>query len=145
MAIKDLLYSENLAHLLVLSLFFIAIINFGILVGGGYDKGDDFLDSEKVGLTSLTEELEISNEETKSLERLFQSDVTFIGKADIILDSLIGIIILMWKSAFGLLNVILQGAENILHLPRVVTGTIISLFIFSLLFGAWKSIKTGES
>ena len=129
----------------LISLFIVCILQFGIFPGENYDKDSSFIDEEKIGFSDLQDRMESVNEDTGRWERLFQSDISFKEKADIILDSVVSITILIVLSMFSLLNVVFQGAENILHLPPLVTGVLISIFIVTFIFSAWKIIKTGES
>jgi hypothetical protein len=130
---------------LLVSLFIIAILQFGILTGNNYGKGDDFIDEEKVGFSDLQDQIEETNTQAENWESLFREDNPFLSDAGLILESIWGVVKLVWSAGTDLLNVIFQGAEKILHLPPMVTGVIITLFIVALVFGSWKVVKTGES
>ena len=144
MSLKDLTFRDMMGHFLLTSVFLFAIISFAVGIGDNYGKGSEFATVEHIDVAGIQNTIEETNAEAEKWEKVFKSDNLFVALGGIILFSLWGIINLIWTSVFGIFNLIIQIASDVLGLPAIVVSTFVTLLILTLIFLAWRTLKAGE-
>lgn len=136
--LKDYIISFTLVGLMV-SCMFIFIIS----LGSSYDKTSVDLLGESSGFVNLEQKVNQSINESKQWENLLKSDKLLANAAGLVLFSIYGIGNLIYDSTIGFAVLIIDLANNILHVPSMVTGVIMVIIIVLLIFATWKMLKQG--
>lgn len=129
---------------IVVGLFLTSITSWAVQVGEDYDQTEDFVDSSKIDLVAIQEELNTTSESAGNWQASFTSDNFFVSLGSIVLFSIWGIFKLMWTSIMGFITIYFEIAYNVFGLDPIVSGTAIALLIIGLIFAVWRTIKAGE-
>lgn len=135
---KDFLISSIMVSVVVLCL-----LTFGISFGSNYNKSQADMITSDYNLVPLQEQLNKTQNDAESWQRLFKSDNLFVVVGGIILKSIWGITVGVWTSITSFVVIYIGLVSGILGIPSVVTGAILSILIISLIFLGWRLIKIG--
>lgn len=138
-------FQDYIVFFLLAGLFLIAIYSFASGVAVNYDQDPELIDDELINLTQLESRLNQTRADAETWQDKFTSDNFFVALGSIVLFSLWGIFQLIWSVITSFSSIFLDGMNNVLGVPPLVTGVISAIIIIGLIFAVWKSIKTGES
>lgn len=136
-------FKNTLFGLTLVSLFAVLILTAVISMGGEYSKDT----STVVGgfnLTGFNQSLTDISSNAQAMEQRFEKGSIWSAVAGIVVEGIFGILIDIFKMLLSPFFLITHIMENILHIPSYVTGTILGLFIFGIIFAIWRLIKIGD-
>ena len=142
-------FKEYITFLLLGALFIVAIYSFGTGIGESYGT-DLTIEDSKMDLTSLESNLEQNVDDSSRWVETFISDKSFSSSnifaqiGEIMLFSIFGLIRLMIDSINTMVIIFSEMSYNVLGIPPVALGTIISILTIGLIFAGWRLIKVGE-
>lgn len=141
MGAKD--FKSYIIYFLLAGLFVIALYSFATGIAENYNQNFT-VDDSRLDLRGLEEQIETTGSQASVWESRFTSDNFFVSLGSIVLFSLWGIFKLIWSSINAFTTIFLQGMNNVLGVPPLVTGTLTAMLIIGMIFAIWRSIKTGE-
>jgi len=136
-------FENYIGIFLLASLFLLSIYGFATSIGERYDKNLT-IDDKQIDLTRLEEKIDQTTEDAEKWQEAVRDDKPDIYLAVLVLLSIWGVIKLMWFSVIGLLSIIVEGAYNVLGIPPLALGVVITLLIIGLIFAAYRKWKTGQ-
>lgn len=131
-------------NFLVIGLFLVALVSFAVGIASNYGKDESYMVDEKLGYSNILGNLSSTSQQAKSWESVFTGENIFESAGELVLKSIWGVMTLLWGAGFGLFNVLVQGAYNLLGVPILVTSVLMAIIIISLIFSAWSVIRKGE-
>lgn len=137
-------FKNYLIYFLLAGVFIVSMYAFAQQLGSKYGSTDLTVDSEKINLVGLESSINDTTDQAQSWQRSFTNDNPFVATGSLILFSLFGIMKLMWGSVTSIITILLAGMYNILGVPPIVGGVIVTGLIIGLIFAAWRVIKGGE-
>lgn len=137
MDLKELIYG-----FLLVGLFLVCIFSF--IFSFTADNLDIELDTDEIDLTGLESKLNSSKSQAEEYMESFQSENPLISFGALILFSIVGIGKLIINSVSAIFNILIGGTSAVLGIPPMVTGVLTAIILMSLIFAAWKLIKTGK-
>lgn len=130
-------------RILLISLFIVAIFSFGALLQAK-NKPIIGLDTSGVDLDTLISNLNSTQEQAEQQIGYFMSDNPILAFGELVLFGIWGIIKLVINSTLTLVGIIFGGMGNVLGVPPMVLGILVSIIIIGVMFAAWKVIKMGK-
>lgn len=127
--------------LVLITLVSFLMINFAIDVSDNYDISDEELTEGAIGASEYNTYLSDFNSSTSKLRQSFE-DGTIID-IDIVV-GIAGVLNDFTKMMFTPFNLVAQIAENVLHVPSVVTLVLLGLLIFSIILGIISILRKGD-
>ena len=138
-------FKEILPNILLSAVFVIAIFTFATGMFSANDKDISQLSDGSIDYTELQEQTENMNANAGNWTETFQSDSIFIETGSLVLKSIWGILKLMWTAMSLLFNILITGSANVLGIPSLVVGTIITILVASIILTIWKVLRQGEA
>lgn len=138
-------FQDYIVFCLLAGLFIVSLYYFASGITDNYGQDSNLVDDEQINLTHLESTLNQTRSDAETWQDRFTSDNFFVSLGAIVLFSLWGIIKLIWTVTTTLFSLYLEGFNNVLGIPPMVTGVISAIFIIGLIFAVWKAIQTGES
>ncbi len=136
-------FENYIGAFLLSALFLISLYGFATSTGDRYNKNMT-IDSQKIDLTGLQTKVEAAAEDSEKWQAAVREDKPDIYLAVVVLSSIWGVIRLIWSAVIGILNIFLQATYNVIGIPPIVTGVVVTLLIIGLIFAAWRKYKTGN-
>ena len=131
--------------LVVLSLFVICIYNFGVEFMDANNGTSNFVDSDKLNIDSISEETRNMEQTSEDWKETFTSESTFVQSGVLFMSTMWQVAKLMFSSIITFLNLYFSIAYNVLGIPYVVTGVLLTVIIIILIFSIWRTFKVGDS
>ena len=127
--------------LILITLVSFLMINFAIDVSDNYNISDEELTEGAIGASEYNTYLDDFQDDTEDLRQSFEDgaivDVdTIVGVA--------GVLSNFVKMMFTPFNLVAQIAENVLHIPPIVTTVLLGILIFSIILAIWSIVRKGD-
>jgi uncharacterized membrane protein YccF (DUF307 family) len=136
-------FQDFIINSILASVVLICILTFGVGLGANYGKTQTDMLTDNYNLVPLQNQLNKTQHEAETWEKLFQSDNIFIVIGGIILKSFWGITVGIWTAITSFVTIYIGLVASIVGIPPIITGALLSILIFSLLFLGWRLIKIG--
>ena len=88
-------------------------------------------------------QLNSTSYEAENWGKAFTSDNLLVVAGGIVLFSVWGIVKLVWLTALSLWTIMINMLGNIIGLPILVIGVLLTIIILQMLFKAWRIMKLG--
>lgn len=138
-------FKEYLVSFILIGLFIIAMISFSVGFANENNSTITIIGESKIKYTytALNDTLSDLNKNTGSQENATSSDPGSFGAESIILTSIWGSLKVFWSSIKDVSNILATFMKYI-GVSYLVIGVILSIIIITIIFLAWKTIRTGE-
>lgn len=123
------------------SLFIVCMITFGVTLGGNYGKASTIMPMDT---SAIEHQVNQTSNTANTWKAVFLSDNLFIQLGGIIVLSIWGITTQIFTTIITLIVLFLTTVQGVLGIPPLMTSSIIGIAIISLIFLAWRTIKTGQ-
>ena len=124
-------------------LFFSTMLGFAIFGGEAYDKDMSEISGEKFNLEAMNETLiDIQTQAENWKDTLSEPSALKIVQE--LLSAIPKLLVTMWKILITPITLVIQLAENYLHLPPIASYGIIFIVGFTIIMAVIKVVKQGE-
>ena len=131
-------------NMMLIGLFFIAIVSFAIGMAHNYGKPADIIVGDYIDTTKIEQQLNATAEDAAEWSDALKSDNLFIIIETLVLKSIWGIGKGIITAVSVFLTLYFDLIQSVLGIPPLVTGTLTAVIVISLIFAAWKMMKQGE-
>lgn len=134
-------FKDYLIGFLLTVVCFISVVTFlsGMAENYGYDE--DYMKDERIDFSGMEDAVDDLSGDAKAWEESFREDNLFLTLGVIALESVWGIIKLIFVVPISMFNLIATGTMGVLGVPTLIVGAILDILIIVLIFGAWKTLK----
>ena len=138
-------FKSLLVSTLLIGLFIVALLSFGINLANNNDADNILLDDPALNATfsEMEDELKAAETSSDSQKDSFFIDVPIIGEASVIFTSITGFVRVFFNMGIGIIKAVFLLIQTTLRIPPIVTGVFTSIFIIVTLFLIWKVIRVG--
>jgi hypothetical protein len=136
-------FKDYAINFLMVSLFFIAIVSFAINLGAGYGKSATDMRTEYIETTAIEAQIANATIKTDAAKDAFLSDNIFVASGAFVLNSVWGIIKIIFVVPITIFGIFLTFAEKVFGMPALVTSVITSIIILTLVFLGWRGMRQG--
>lgn len=137
-------FKKILFGLIFVSLFGMLIISAVVSTGTDYGKDLTQVGGGSLSLSKFNDSINDINANSQAMNDRFAKGSVWSAIAGVVVEGIFGIAIDIFKMMmlpFGLIQDIM---EDNLGVPSYVTGVMMALFIFAIMFAIWRLIKIGE-
>lgn len=138
------LFKDYVIYLLLIGLCLFAVLSFAQGIATNYGLSTDVMQSDKIDTTAIYNQINETNEDASGWTQNFLSDNTFIALGGLLMFSVWGIIKLLYNTVILMFSLLLGGITNVLGLPPVVSGLLVTILVIGLIFAGWRVLKVGE-
>lgn len=136
-------FKDYAIYTLLASVVIVALFRFAVGMGGNYGV-DLSIDDNKVNMTGLETAINNTSAASGANQQSFTGDNFFEENGDIGMFSIWGVMKSVWSGIIATFRVLIEGSYNVLRINPIVLGAIIAILTFSLIFMAWRTVRSGE-
>jgi len=138
-------FKEYITASILIGVFIVAMLSGGIYLATTNDKNSTLMENEAINTTFSDISNQLGNVQTEAnkSKTAFEGETGIITTGFLILESIFGLGITFTKIFISTMNLPLILVEEIIGIPPLVTGAILSILIFLILLLAWRLYKTG--
>jgi hypothetical protein len=137
-------FKEIAINMLLAGLFLFAVFSFATGTVQNYGLNESIVKDERIDFDSLESNIQETSEDAKKWEEAIMGENIFVSFGALVLFSIWGVIKLIWISTFGIYNILMAGASDVLGIPSIAMGVLTAILIIVLIFAGWRVIKSGE-
>ena len=137
-------FKNILFGLIFVALFGMLILTAVVQTGSDYGKDTTEVVGGSLSLSKFNASISDVEANAQAMNERFSKQSVWSAIAGVVVEGIFGIALDVFKMMllpFGLISDILV---DVLHVPTFVTGVIMAIFIFSIMFSIWRLIKIGE-
>jgi hypothetical protein len=139
--VADLGFKEYTINFLLIGLFIIGIVSFGISLGNDYGVNNE--DTGGLNYTALNNSLSSAQSDADAWQKTFTSDNPVISIGGMVLVGIWLIIKSMFVIPYQIFSILIVGVVSVLGIPPVVVGIITAILIISLIYSSYRIVKLG--
>ena len=136
-------FSGLLIGLVLVTLFSVLILSAVVDVGTTYSLDTSEIVGGATDLDALQSNVESIEGDAQSFEKRFREGNIWSIVAGIVVEGIFGIAIDMIKIILNSFSFITAILTTILGVPAYVTGVLIGILIFTMIFAIWRLLKIG--
>jgi hypothetical protein len=132
-------YKDWVIGFLGILVIFVAMNSFFTGLAGHYGYESSYMEDPTLNITGFKQQAD--SIDTKKWEEAFREEGLTITLGVIALQSVWGIIKLMFVFPIAMFYLITRGSFMVLNVPTLIIGMLLNALIIYLIVGAWKLIK----
>jgi hypothetical protein len=113
----DLGFKDYMIHFLLVGLFVIGLVSFGVSLGGLYGVNNQ---ADGVNMSKLEYKMDVINNQTTTSSNSFLKDNPFMVIGGFVLTSIWGIIQATFVLPYDVYTVLSDGLVSVLNIPKMV-------------------------
>jgi len=129
----------------LLSIFIVALINFSVQFANDTGSNNSIIDHPSISILNSTVTANLSGAQglAQGQRNNVEKDTPIIA-FDFLLSSIVGTWRIFNSVTFNIINVIADVSHNVLGVPPIVIGGVLSIMLITVIYLGWKMIKTGQ-
>jgi len=130
---------------ILLSMFIVALINFGVQFADDTQSSKSLIDHPSISVLNSTVTANLSNAQglAQGQRDNVEKDTPIIA-FDFLLSSIVGTWRIFNSVTFNIINVVADISHNVLGVPPIIIGAVLSIMLITVIYLGWKMIKTGQ-